>query len=134
MKKILIVLLIMMLAKITCFSSTTSTPIEQDSIVSVTTSDLKYANLIFVEHNKLLNENALLHSQVENYIELNKQLVQVDSLRKQQLYEYNKLSQCYVTQMNALNKEVKKKNRAIRYWQIGGVTVSVGLVLFLLLK
>ncbi len=134
MKRILIVLLIMMLAKITCFSSTTSTPIEQDSIVSVTTSDLKYANLIFVEHNKLLNENALLHSQVENYIELNKQLVQVDSLRKQQLYEYNRLSQCYVTQINALNKEVKKKNRAIRYWQVGGATVSVGLVLFLLLK
>jgi len=133
MKRISIVLLIMMLARITCFSSTTLTPTEQDSIV-VSTSDLKYANLIFVEHNKLLNENALLHNQIKNYIDLNKQLVQVDSLRIQQLYEYNKLSQSYVNQIDALNEEVKKKNRAIRYWQIGGITVSVGLILFLLLK
>lgn len=134
MKKTLIMLLIMMLARITCFSSTISTPIEQDSTVLVTTSDLKYANLIFVEHDKLLKENSLLYQQIGNYTELNKQLVQVDSLRMQQISEYNELNQSYVNQIDALNKEVKKKNRTIRYWQIGGVTVSVGLVLFLLLK
>lgn len=134
MKKTLIMLLIIMLAKITCFSSTISMPIEQDSTVLVTTSDLKYANLIFVEHDKLLKENSLLYQQIGNYTELNKQLVQVDSLRLQQISEYNKLNQSYVYQIDALNKEVKKKNRTIRYWQIGGVTVSVGLVLFLLLK
>lgn len=109
-------------------------PIEQDSTVLVTTSDLKYANLIFVEHDKLSKENALLYQQVENYTDLNNQLVKVDSLRLQQISEYNKLNQNYVNQIDVLNKEVKKKNRAIRYWQIGGVTVSIGLVLFLLLK
>lgn len=134
MKRTLITLLIMMLARITCFSSTTSIPIEPDSIVSVTASDLKYANLIFVEHSKLLKENSLLYQQVGNYVELNHQLVQVDSLRLQQINKYDKLNQSYATQIEALNKEVKKKNKAIRYWQIGGVTVSVGLVLFLLLK
>ena len=67
-------------------------------------------------------------------MELNNQLIQVDSLRLQQISEYDKLSQNYATQIDALNKEVKKKNEAIRYWQIGGVTVSVGLVLLLLLK
>ena len=134
MKRTLIVLLIMMLARITCFSSTTSMPIEQDSTVLVTTSDLKYANLIFVEHDKLLKENSLLYQQVKNYSDLNNQLVRVDSLRLQQISEYNKLNQNYVNQIDVLNKEVKKKNRAIRYWQIGGVTVSIGLVLFLLLK
>ena len=134
MKRTLIALLIMILARITCFSSTTSIPIESDSIVSVTTSDLKYANLIFVEHSKLLKENSLLYQQIGNYVELNNQLTQIDSLRLQQINEYDKLSQSYATQIDALNKEVKKKNKAIRYWQIGGVTVSVGLVLFLLLK
>lgn len=134
MKRTLIALLIMILARITCFSSTTSIPTESDSIVSVTTSDLKYANLIFVEHSKLLKENSLLYQQVGNYVELNNQLTQIDSLRLQQINEYDKLSQNYAIQIDALNKEVKKKNKAIRYWQIGGVTVSVGLVLFLLLK
>ena len=109
-------------------------PIEQDSTVLVTTSDLKYANLIFVEHDKLLKENSLLYQQVGNYMDLNRQLVQVDSLRLHQISEYNKLNQSYVNQIDALNKEVKKKNKTIRYWQIGGVTVSIGLVLFLLLK
>lgn len=134
MKKTLIALLIMILTRITCFSSTISIPTEPDSIVSVTASDLKYANLIFVEHDKLLKENSLLYHQIGNYIELNNQLTQVDSLRLQQIGEYNKLSQSYQTQIDALNQEVKKKNKTIRYWQIGGVTVSVGLVLFLLLK
>lgn len=134
MKKTLIVLLIMILTRIMCFSSTTSITTESDSTVSVTTSDLKYANLIFVEHDKLLKENSLLYQQVGNYADLNRQLVQVDSLRLQQISEYNKLNQSYVIQIDALNKEVKKKNKTIRYWQIGGVTVSIGLVVFLLLK
>lgn len=134
MKRTLIGLLIMILTRITCFSLTTSIPTEPDSIVSITTSDLKYANLIFVEHSKLLKENSLLYQQVENYIDLNNQLTQLDSLRLQQIDEYNKLNQSYVTQINALNKNVKKKNKIIKGWQIGGITVSVGLILILLLK
>lgn len=134
MKKTLIMLLIMMLARITCFSSTISTPIEKDSTVLVTASDLKYANLIFVEHDKLLKENSLLHKQIRNYVELNNQLVQVDSLRLQQISEYNKLNQSYIIQIDTLNKEIKENNRTIRCWQIGGITVSTGLILFLLLK
>lgn len=134
MKKTLIALLIMMLTRITCFSSTTSMPTEPDSIVSVTASDLKYANLIFTEHSKLWNENTLLHQQLNNYKLVNQQLEQVDSLRLQQIGEYHNLNQSYAIQIEALNQEVKKKNRVIRGWQIGGITVSVGLVLSLLLK
>ena len=134
MKRMLIVLLIMMLVRIMCFSVTTSITTDPDSTVLITASDLKYANLIFVEHDKLLKENTLLYQQVENYIDLNNQQVKVDSLRIQQISEYNKLNQNYANQINVLNKEVKKKNRAIKYWQIGGITVSVGLLLFLLLK
>ena len=130
----LIVLLTMMLVKIMCFSVTTSITTDPDSTVLITASDLKYANLIFIEHDKLLKENTLLYQQVENYIDLNNQQVKVDSLRIQQISEYNKLNQNYANQINVLNKEVKKKNRAIKYWQIGGITVSVGLLLFLLLK
>lgn len=131
MKRTLITLLLITLTKIISFSSTTSTPIEQESIVSVTASDLKYANLIFVEHKKLLTENSLLYQQLGNCIDLNNQLVQVDSLRKEQIFELNKK---HTKQINDLNKEIKKKNNSILYWQIGGITISVGLILFLLFK
>ena len=124
----------MMLMRIMCFSSNTSIPIKQDSIVLITTSDLKYANLIFVEHNKLLKENSLLRQQVTNYLDLNNQLIQIDSLRLQEITEYNRLNQNYINQINLLNNEVKKKNQIIKGWVIGGVTVSVGLILSLLLK
>ena len=102
-----------------------------DSIVSVTASDLKYANLIFVEHKKLLTENSLLYQQLGNCIDLNNQLVQVDSLRKEQIFELNKK---HTKQINDLNKEIKKKNNSILCWQIGGITISVGFILFLLFK
>ena len=102
-----------------------------DSTVSVAASDLKYANLIFVEHKKLLTENSLLYQQLGNCIDLNNQLVQVDSLRKEQIFELNKK---HTKQINDLNKEIKKKNNSILYWQIGGITISVGLILFLLFK
>lgn len=102
-----------------------------DSTVSVTASDLKYANLIFVEHKKLLTENSLLYQQLGNCIDLNNQLVQVDSLRKEQIFELNKK---HTKQINDLNKEIKKKNNSILCWQIGGITISVGLILFLLFK
>lgn len=124
----------MMLTRISCFSSTTSTPIETDSIVWVTASDLKYANLIFTEHDKLRKDNFLLLEQVDNYTKINDQLMQIDSLRISQISEYTKLNQNYLIQIENLNKEVKKKNNTLRYWQIGGVTVSVGLILLLLLK
>lgn len=91
-----------------------------DSIVSVTASDIKYANLIFVEHQKLLKENSLLNKQITNYQNLNYQLEQVDSIRQQQIIE--------------LNKQVKKQNKHLLYWQVGGITVSVGLILLLIFK
>lgn len=134
MKRTLIVLLIIMLTRIISFSSNTLVLIEVDSTVSITTSDLKYANLIFVEHSKLLKENSLLYKQVENYINLNKQLIKIDSLRLHQINQYKLLNQSNISQINLLNKEIERKNKAIRYWQIGGVTVSVSVILLLLLK
>lgn len=134
MKRTLMILLIMTLTRICAFSSTTSPPIEKDSIVSVTASDIKYANLIFVEHKKLLKENYLLGEQLHNVLQINSNLVQVDSLRLQQIGEYNQLNQSYLQDIDKLNKEIRKKNRAMVGWKIGGITVSVGLILFLLLK
>lgn len=134
MKRMLMIFLIMMLAKTISFSENTSIPTNQDSIVWITASDLKYANLIFAEHKKLLIDNSLLSEQIVNFTKLTSNLEQINELRLKEIGEYRNLTNSYLNQINDLNKEIKKKNTIIRYWQIGGITVSVGLILFLILK
>lgn len=129
MKRILIILITILLTKTLSFSVTISNQIEIDSIVS--TSDIKYANLIFIEHDKLLKENSLLYKQLNNYIVLNSQLERTDSLRIKQIEELNRI---YSIQVENLNKEIHKQNKVIKCWKIGGITISVGLILLLLLK
>lgn len=134
MKRIVILFLAILLVRITCFSSTTSEVTRQDSIVSITSDQLKYANLIFVEHKKLLEENDLLTQQVQNYQTKTDLLLRTDSLRVSQITNYQHINEAYATQIEDLNKAIKKRDRAVTCWKIGGITVSVGLVLFLLLK
>lgn len=107
---------------------------ENDSIVCISIQDIKYANLIFAEHNKLMKDNILLSQQIENYKTLTNTLVQVDSLRIEQLNEYSILNQNYQERIEDLNKQIKKKNKTLLIWQIGGITVSTSLLLFLLFK
>lgn len=95
---------------------------------------MKYANLIFVEHKKLLEENDLLTQQVQNYQAKTDFLLRTDSLRVTQITNYQLINETYATQIEDLNKAIKKKDLAVTCWKIGGITVSVGLVLFLLLK
>lgn len=134
MKRIVILFLAILLVRITCFSSTTSEVTRQDSIVSITSDQLKYANLIFVEHKKLLEENDLLTQQVQNYQVKTDLFLRTDSLRVSQITNYQHINEAYATQIEDLNKAIKKRDRAVTCWKIGGITVSVGLVLFLLLK
>lgn len=95
---------------------------------------MKYANLIFVEHKKLLEENELLNIQIQNYQAKTDYLLKADSLRVAQITNYQHINETYVTQIEDLNKAIKRKDQAVTCWKIGGITVSVGLVLFLLLK
>ena len=100
----------------------------------ITPNQLKEANLIFVEHQKLLRENDLLFKQISNYKLDNELLLKTDSLRTLQLRNYEGLTESYNLKVEQLNKEIKKKNNTIIAWKIGGVTVSVGLLIWLLLK
>ena len=134
MKRITILFLTILLMRTICFSSNTSEVIKQESTVSIPSDQLKYANLIFVEHKKLLEENGLLYQQIQNYQAKTDYLLKTDSLRVMQISNYKHINEAYVTQIEDLNKAIKKKDRAVTCWMIGGITVSVGLVLFLLLK
>lgn len=108
--------------------------VESDTIVLITPKQLKETNLIFAEHSKLLKETELLSIQLHNIEEENNLLLKTDSLRLLQINNYKNLSQEYDNQIIKLNKVIEKKNKATLAWQIGGISVSVGLVLWLLLK
>lgn len=134
MKKFVILLLTILLVTTISFSQNTSNEIRRDSIVSITSSQLKETNLIFIEHWKLLRQNDLLSLQVKNYQEENMLLMQSDSLRTMQLRNYERLSKAYSVKIDNLNKEISNKNKTIMAWKVGGVTVTVGLMIWLLLK
>lgn len=134
MKRIVTLFLTILLVRIICFSSNISEVTKQDSTVSITADQLKYVNLIFVEHKKLLEENKLLNFQIQNYQSKTNYLIKIDSLRVMQITNYKHINETYATQINDLNKSIKKKSQTVTYWKIGCITVSIGLVLFLLLK
>lgn len=134
MKRIATLLLTILLATTICFSQTTSTETSPDSIVSITSEQLRYANLIFVEHEKLLTENELLNTQIGNYQSKLKLAERTDSLRVAQISQYKELGEAYSLQIQDLNKSISKKDKTILGLKIGCVTVSVGVILLLLLK
>ena len=126
-KKLSIILLLIILTTTTSSSLTISKATENDTIVTITPTQLKETNLIFAEHAKLLKENELLNSQLNNYIEENLILCKIDSTRQEQLISYKKLN-------NSLNVSLEKSKKQLLYWQVGGITVSLGLLVFLLIK
>lgn len=93
---------------------------------------MKETNLIFIEHNKLLLENDLLYEQLSNYEKENLSLSQLDSIRSHQIKNYQNLTTSYQNEIKNLNKELSKKKKSLLGWQIGGVTVTFGLVVWLL--
>ena len=134
MKRIATLLLAILLTTTICFSQTTSVETNPDSIVSVTSEQLKYANIIFVEHEKLLIENSLLNTQIGNYQSKLKLAEETDSLRLSQISQYKGINEAYSLQIRELNKSLSKKDKTILGLKIGCVTVSAGIILLLLLK
>ena len=134
MKKFVILFFLTLLVTITCFSQNILNEIEKDSIVLITPNQLKETNLIFAEHQKLLKENDLLFKQISNYKLDNELLLYTDSIRNVQIENYKSLIKSYDLKIEQLNKEIIKKNNTILIWKVGSVTVSVGLLVWLLLK
>lgn len=132
MKRIILLLLTILLTKTISFSSNISEITQQDSIVYVTSDQLKYTNLIFNEHKKLLEENTLLGQQLENYRIKTNYLLQEDSLKTSQIEVYKRTNEAYAIWMQDLNETIKKKDKTITCWKIGSITVTVGLLILLL--
>ena len=124
MRKFAILLLITLLTAITSFSQTISIGIEQ----------LKETNLIFIEHRKLLEENALLYKQLDNFQKSYNILTQIDSVRVKEIVEYKEIVNDGNKQIESLNKEINAKDKAFKGWRIGSILVTGTLALWLLFK
>ena len=137
MRKIILILLISLLGMTSSFSQTIYPKMTQDSLIVITPLQLKKTNLIFLEHSKFLQQIPLLESQIQNLEKINSDFEKSDSIRQVQL---NRCLTQLQTNTDALIKmsnsltESEKKAQKWRNWTIGGVGVSVGLALILLLK
>ena len=124
MRKFAILLLIPLLTAITSFSQT----------ISIGTEQLKETNLIFIEHRKLLEENALLYKQLDNFQKSYNILTQIDSTRIKEIAEYKEIVNDRNKQIENLNKEINAKDKAFKGWRIGSILVTGTLALWLLFK
>lgn len=134
MKKSILTFFLILLATTTSFSQTISNEIKKDSTVLITSDQLKRTNLIFVEHEALLKTNSLLHQQLYNYKLNNNLLLRSDSIHKVEIDKYKLLTESFSSEITSLNKEIKQKDKTILTLKIGGITISSGLLLWLLLK
>lgn len=96
-----IALLIMMLVPICSFSQNMSSPtlidtihlsipVSKDELVTITDKQLKTANLIFLEHEKLSKEVPLLNEKISNLEKINSTWQHTDSIRKSNELKYIK--------------------------------------------
>lgn len=96
-----IALSIMMLVPICSFSQHTSSPtlidtihlsipVNKDELVTITDKQLKTANLIFLEHEKLSKEVPLLNEKISNLEKINSTWQHTDSIRKSNELKYIK--------------------------------------------
>ena len=122
---------------IACFSQSTYPLILNDSLIVISPTQLKQTNLIFLEHKKLSLENNELKIQNENYGKLIFNYQVSDSVKNEQislltnsLGEYNSIIEEQKVQIGKLQSS-KKLYKGIA---VGGVTISLGLLILLIVK
>ena len=123
MRKYLLLCLVL-IASICAFSQNTST-------VTITGEQLKTANLIFAEHQKLSETVPLLKTKITNLELINKSWEKTDSLRRVQLLYYGNIIEDKNRSIEGLNKSLKKKQNVIKYGAAGSCVL---ILLCLLLK
>ena len=126
------ILLFSLLTPTVCFSQTTYPTIVNDSLILLTSNQLKQTNLIFAEHDMLLKKVDLLESQTQQYKLLVSNYEENDSLN-QRLLEDQKTY--YISRLSSLNKDLskeRKKKRLYKYGLFG--TIGAALLAFIFIK
>ena len=113
-----IALLTMMLVPICSFSQNMSSPtlidtihlsipVNKDELVTITDKQLKTANLIFLEHEKLSKEVPLLNEKISNLEKINSTWQHTDSIRKSNELKYIKTINNNDSKIKQLKKDKK---------------------------
>lgn len=99
--------------------------------IIITSEQLKTANLIFTEHQMLLETIPLLENKISNLELINKSWEHTDSIYKIQLSYYKNSLEDKNKTIKDLNKSIKNKQNTIKYGAAGSCII---IVLCLLLK
>ena len=132
MKKSLLILLINLFLVTASFSQTTYPKIYNDSLIVITQQQLKLTDKIFLEHEKLLEENYLFTNQIKNLEKIKENDLKIDSLRRTQIKEYTEQIQSDKKIIDSLNSKVSKKDKYVRILEgttIGGLIAAILLLL-----
>lgn len=105
--------------------------IVNDSTVLVTSEQLKYANLLFIEHRQLQEVDSLQKILIENYQSKVSYLQNINTLKDNQ---YKSLVERCDLQVKDLQSTIHKKDRLIKGLKIGSFTIGIGAILLLILK
>ena len=129
MQRSAILLLISLLTTIAIFSQNIYPKNIGDSLVVITAEQLKEANLIFLEHSYLLNENNLLSEKLDVQDELIFNYHQMDSINRSKIITLSNELDFSNNKVSRLQKQLN--NHKIYFW-IGGSTLVVSIIAFLL--
>lgn len=134
MRKKVILFLISLLIPILSFSKDIYPKTIGDSLVVITPLQLKKTNLIFLEHRKFKLENNELKLQTDKYKQLYSNCLVMDSINTS---INNQLRTELLIRDEELQKQLKivsRQKKQIKAITIGGITISVALLVFILCR
>ena len=128
--KFTIALLLSLLIPTVSFSQDIYPRTVNDTLILLTSSQLKHTNIIFAEHKMLLEKVDLLESQTQQYKLLIRNYEQSDSLNSE-LLESNK--NYYLSKISALNDSLKKETKKRKLSQLGMGGIGILAILAIIL-
>ena len=134
MRRILIILLISIFQKTLCFSQTIYPRIVSDSLILITSSQLKQTNLIFAEHQKLKSINVQLDAKFDLQEEISSIFNQSAMIKDLQIANLETINDINKSTLLSINKELIQYKKRQKLLVIGGCTISASLALLLLFK
>lgn len=123
-----------MFQKTLCFSQTTYPRIVSDSLVLITSSQLKQTNLIFAEHQKLKSMNVQLDAKFDLQEEISSIFNQSTMIKDLQIANLEAINDINKSTLLNINKELNQYKKKQKLLVIGGCTISASLALLLLFK
>lgn len=91
----------------------------KDTVVVITPTQLKTANLIFAEHEHLISKVPLLETKISNLETINLNLVKIDSLRYTQISLYEETIIAKNLQIQKMENQAKFKK-----WLLGSSVLT----------